>query len=325
MKKKEKWIEIVVTVLLTICGLFTLGYIVRPTDTDGAYSQIETFHRLPDDSIEVMIYGSSHAFRGVDPMVMYEDYGIGAYNYSWHWQRINTTRLFIEDSLKTQKPKVMLVECYRSGEVLKDTDITAEIYYSRYIKNKEALKSYLDQCFNGKLERYVSFYCPLYAFHANWGNVTAESFKRLSIDPDLRNRMGFYFSEDVTEVKIPDYRKFEQKELEADAVKVLDDIVRMCKENDIDLIFFTVPYDEPYEYGEAMKTYAEKNGCVYLDYFEKMNEIGLDETTDFSDSGHLNRYGAAKVSDDLGRFIAEHYDVTDMRKISGNLWIREQD
>ena len=51
-----------------------------------------------------------------------------------------------------------------------------------------------------------------------------------------------------------------------------------------------------------------------------MDEIGLNGETDFMDPNHLNSNGAKKVADFLGKYIVDHYDITDMRTIKGNLW-----
>ena len=45
------------------------------------FKAIKTFHELPENSIDVIAYGSSHTWKGLNTMKMYEDYGIGAYNY----------------------------------------------------------------------------------------------------------------------------------------------------------------------------------------------------------------------------------------------------
>ena len=320
MNSFKKVTGVFVIGLVVLIFITVFGYFLRPLDTDEAYSQVNTLHELPKDSIEVMVYGSSHAFRGVDVMEMYDKYGIGAYNYSWHWQRINTTRMFFKDSLDVQKPRVVLIEGYRTCEVLKDSDITGEIYYARYVKNKNAVKEYLKSCFGDKLERYFSFYVPFYAFHANWSNMTADSFKPLSIDKNYRKNMGFYPSQDVYAAQISDYKDFKQEEMDEESKVVLDDIVSICKEKGIEVVFFTIPYQGEYKYREAMKKYAAENGCVYLDLFELFNEAGLNENTDYSDYSHLNVNGAKKVGDFLGKYLVEHYELSDMHKVEDNLW-----
>ena len=81
-----------------------------------------------------------------------------------------------------------------------------------------------------------------------------------------------------------------------------------------------MPYEGSYGSSRAMEEYAEENGCVYINFFEKVEEVGLDCNTDFQDKGHLNTSGSRKIANYLGKFIVDHYDVTDMRNIEGNLW-----
>lgn len=311
---------ILITVIVLFICIMILNYLVRPVDTDGAYSQIETFHSLPEDSVEVLIYGSSHAFRGINPIEMYVRYGIGAYNYAWHWQALNTTSLFIKDSLKKQNPKVVLIECYNVNTVLEDVDMNAEIYYSRYIKDFSSKMDYIKQCFSKDKERYLAYFMPLCAFHDNWNTLSQASFSRLEGKNWLFNTMGFAGSNDTIPIGIPDYSTYEQKELSQTALDELDSIVSLCKEKNTEIVFYTVPWHEPFNYGESMKKYAMDNGCMYVDLCEKVQDVGLDGLTDFSDPWHLNTNGANKVADYMGAILVSNYELTDMRKIKGNLW-----
>ena len=89
------------TLAMIVVGAQRLGHLVRPVvfNLSGAYTKIDSFHSMPEHSIEVIAYGSSHTYKSIDPMVMYRDYGIGAYNYGYNWQRLNTTKLFLQESL----------------------------------------------------------------------------------------------------------------------------------------------------------------------------------------------------------------------------------
>ena len=321
MKLIKKTVGPLTTCLLIILFIVVLGYIVRPVDTDYAYTQIETFHSLPENSLEVIIYGSSHAYRGINPMELYEKYGIGAYNYGYHWQHITTTKLFLQDSLMTQKPRIAIIECLRSSDPLKDVKMQPEIYYSRYIKNERAKINYLRQCFGNSIEEYVSFYVPLYAFHDNWNTLAVRSFVKMKKDSNAISYMGFAPSDKVdTSVEISDYYSFEQLPLSDLALEELDSIMELCRKNNIEVIFYTAPYQGEYNFGDAMEQYAEKNDCVYLDLFKLIDDVGIDDKTDFCDPGHLNTSGANKVADYIGRYIVDNYDITDMRTIDNNLW-----
>ena len=49
-------------------------------------------------------------------------------------------------------------------------------------------------------------------------------------------------------------------------------------------------------------------------------QVGLDEDADYSDYSHLNVNGAKKVGDFLGKYLVEHYELSDMHKVEDNLW-----
>lgn len=101
---------------------------------------------MPEDSFEVIAYGSSHVWHCLDVMEMYEIYGIGAFNYGSNWERINTTALYLEDSFRTQSPKVVLIETFNVNRIRKNLDMNGEIYCTRELPESEAKQKYLQTC-----------------------------------------------------------------------------------------------------------------------------------------------------------------------------------
>lgn len=320
----KKIIGIVIVVMFIIMGINRLGYLLRPISTDNAFNAINTFHNIPIDSIEVMGYGSSHMWMSVNPIELYSSYGIGAYNYGCTWQQLNTTLLFLKDSLKTQSPRIALIETYFVHEYKENTDMDGEIYYTTEIDNVSYKWEYLKQCFGNKMERYISYYMPLCAYHDNWVNIGKQNFQnRLEIQDDFYRSKGFLRRDEVTKIELPNCLDFEQKELDGTSYKILDEIVKTCKENNIEIIFFTAPWKGEYKYSDVMEQYAKENDCIYFNMFEYVDEIGLNGSEDFYDEGHLNVNGANKVSNFLGKYIVENYEVTDYRTIKDNLWSKD--
>ena len=78
--KKRNILSCLAVLVLVALGIARLNVLLRPVDTDSPVTAIETFHTLPENSVEVMGFGSSHMWLGLDTMTMYDDYGIGAYN-----------------------------------------------------------------------------------------------------------------------------------------------------------------------------------------------------------------------------------------------------
>ena len=299
-----------------------IGWVFRPLNTSEAVASIKAFHSVKKDTVDVLILGSSHAWKNVDTTEMYKEYGIAAYNYGCNWQHINTTQLFLEDALRTQKPKVVCIETYGACEVWADKDMDGEVYYTHEIPFSSAKLKYLKQCFVKNLERWGSYIFPIIMFHDNRNDIGKNSFKKSSIDKWLESA-GFSGNDKVKEMETQEYVKPDQFPLSTQGQAVLDEMVERCKANDIEIVFFTCPYfSNSYPYNDAMAEYAYENDCVYLDLFADYKNTGISTLTDFSDPGHLNSNGAKKVAHYLGDYISGHYELPDMRMEGDNYWKR---
>ena len=303
MKKIVCWISCAAIIGISV---FYAGRILQPNFTVDAFHAIESFHSMPENSFDVIACGSSHVYKGLNVNEMTERYGFSAYNYGCNWQFLNTTTLFFEDALRTQSPKVILIETFNVDKVHEDTDLNGEIYYTKGISDFKGKREYLAQCFGKNKDRYLSYYIPLLAFHENWTNVNYYSFDSGTSVEEYQAAHGFSGSDHIVPTVISDPATFEQKELPDSSVRLLDKIVNICNENNIRLIFYTVPYEGEYNYSDAMAEYAAANNCTYLNLFEHMDDVGLNGDTDFMDIEHLNISGATKVADYLGEYIVSH-------------------
>lgn len=297
---------------LVIIGLCVhhLNFILRPTDTDGAFEQIDTFHNLPSKSIDIIVYGSSLAYRGVDSHILSKESGAVVYNYGYHWQKINTTKLFVMDSLLTQSPKLAIIECRFVYQPLENVNMDAQIYYTRYLNVDKERKDYLKKCFGGDIERYLSYYCPLIAFHDNWSSLTSKNFLPLVYgkSANLATMGASTDSETITPIVIPSQDSLPQKALSESAIEELQEILEVCKENNTRVLFFSAPYADVNQYAEAMETFAQENDCKYVNLFDFLNEMEINPSIDFHDEYHVNKSGATKMSSFLGKYICENYD-----------------
>lgn len=306
--------------ILLLGAVQKTGEFLDPLWAGGAMNAVEAFHELDENTVDVMVYGSSHAWKGFDPIELYKNTGIGSYNYGCNWQHINTTRLFLKDSLKSQSPKVALIETYRVDEMLKDTDLNGEIYYTKKLPWSEDKRKYLQECFGKNPGGYISYCFPLVMFHENWNIVSKENFKGGRTTEEYLSSMGYEPGDRIEKVKLADPYSFRQKELPEFSVNILDDMVQTCRDKNIRIVFFTVPYQGEYCYSDAMKRYAGENGCEYLNLFEYTDEMGINENCDFRDTTHLNDSGAKKVTAFIGEFLDRNFQLTNKQNIEGNLW-----
>lgn len=317
----KKLAAVVLCLALIVFGFALLAHITRPVGDDVAIASIEAFHELPENSLDVIVYGSSHAWRNVNVNTMYDLYGIGAYNYACNWQHMNTTWLFFHDSLLTQSPKVVLIETFHVNSNLFDMDMDGEIYYTTAIPDSPYKREYLDMCFEGDISRYLSYYFPLFAYHENKINLTKESFMPTSNDVDFYDTKGFYPRDGVFVADVKDWTQMEDWVIGERSLEMLDDIVNTCHERGIEVVLFTAPWStEEFQYFDVLQQYADEHDCAYINMFEHMADAGISEETDFCDPHHLNISGANKMAEYLGAYLKENYDLTDWRTVPGNMW-----
>lgn len=91
-------------------------------------------------------------------------------------------------------------------------------------------------------------------------------------------------------------------------------MIEYCKENDIDIIVTYAPYPaKDYYIAESkyVKTVCDEYGVDYINFLE-MDVVNYN--IDCSDAtSHLNPSGARKVTDYLGKYIMENYNIPDQR------------
>ncbi len=305
MSKKQFIVECVSIICILAVLIWYLGILFRPVDADGCFVDITTFHSIPENTLDVICYGSSHGGSGISTPKINEDLGIRSYNYSCSWQQLNTEKLFLEDSLRTQSPKVVIIETYRVDDVIEAQPIDGEVYYSRAMSDFPGKREYLRQCLGNDPMINLSYYVPFVAFHENWMNIEKDSFWKSDEPRPYEDLWGSSNDSSGGPIHIPEDACSVQKSLPEKSLACLDDIVRICDEHNIKIIFYTTPYADVYEYGDAMTKYAEDHNCVYVNFFDKMEEAGIDENTDFRDWGHLCRTGAEKVTAYLEPYIEE--------------------
>ena len=307
MKTKVKYaVTTLMTVILTVFLAQKAGVLLDPEWSGDGLDVIHAFHSLEDNSLDVIVYGSSHAWKGCDTRVMREKYNLAAYNYAANWQALNTTLLFLEDSLRTQSPKVACVETYFVNYVLQDEQMEGQVYYTREISTFSGKIEYLKQVFRSHVGRYVTYVFPLMMFHENWKTLNAENWLNQGYERFVTTT-GFAESDSLQAYTVPDYRTFPQYGISEEGLAILDRMVKVCAEKGVKLVLFTCPHVGENNQSDALKEYAEKNNCLYIDMFQHLDEMQFDGRTDFNDGAHLSTSGAGKVADYLGKCIMEKY------------------
>ena len=114
-----------------------------------------------------------------------------------------------------------------------------------------------------------------------------------------------------------DDRKEDEQKFGSYPMEYLDKMRALCQEKGIQLILIKAPSLAPEWYdsqNSQIVEYAQKHNLPYINFYELLDETGIDYETDTYDGGlHMNLDGARKLSKYLGNVLVSEYGIEDYR------------
>lgn len=322
MKVKKAFFNRIVEVVLTIA--LTSSLLFCATNVCERKVSKYRFGSFFDNKEEydVMFYGSSHMINAVFPNYLWRDYGISAYNFGAHADYIPSTYWVMRNTFDYVNPKLVVVDCYTISESFKICSYefwhdwidafpmsTNKINAIVDLGNDELKKQYINE---GVLDAdsmpdTAEMYWDFCKYHSRWNDLNDEDFNTpKSTEKGAEARVNVY---PATHKKM--IGKDQIYEEDGIGIVYLKKIIEYCQERGIDVLLTYIPF--PAESDRQMQ--ANRAGCIAseynVNYINFLDEDIVDYNTDFYDDTHLNSKGAQKVTDYIGRYIAENYDIPD--------------
>ena len=300
MKKKWKRELVGWIALLAALGLFvTLATaLLRPERSDYG-STWRAYLQEPDDSIDVLFFGSSMVYCDVVPAAFWEETGASAYVMGGSEQTMPITYRYVRQAFRTQSPQVIFVEATGT-------------FYHRYMSYTAINLDYMPRSAEwlsavasaAEPEQRALRLFPLAAYHARWVELPlsqlAAPLKKTG--PDLL--AGYTFVSGVGEIGEVSTRSdlTLDEALYAENLAWLEKIYDFCQKQDTSCVFYLAPsYSRlPEAWVSKLQTDLQAYGAQLLDLNGNMDEMGIDPQQDFYDYLHFNCFGAAKFSRYMG-------------------------
>ncbi len=302
---KQKKLEIIAFVL-TVClllGLATwLGWLYMPARQDSGATW-HKFTKEQQDSVDVLIVGSSLAYCDIIPAEIYRQTGHTSYVLAAPYMKADIAYYYLKEALRTQKPKVVLLE----GSSFFFSDKEADFYkvnigYMPFGINR------LQATFDAPEKYRTGLLFPMYNYHSRWQNVPPQAYLTGRGDSKVDLLAGYTALSEVNPQESRTERNFLADETEiGNNFSYLEKIKSLCNEQGITLELFIVPSCE-YPGADRIAR-LEQSGLRVRDFNKDFDKIGLDITTDFYDSRHLNLMGAAKYSRYFATFLTENFEL----------------
>lgn len=282
---------------------------------DNAY-KVKSFYELPKNSCDVIFIGSSTMLTAVQPMEIWNKYGITSYNLAQHGQSFPITYYMLQEAIRYQHPKVVVIDVhtiYRN-----DKDFSIE--YAHLTLDNVPLSINKIMAVNDVIQddKRLEFILPITKYHTRWKELTAKEFEKTEdVWRGTYMRGGLKTFDKLATVKEDDV-----KELNDIGTEYLKKIINTCKEQGIQLILTNMPWvslegsrPNVQKMQNYVKNIADESNIPYLN-FTYINDVGIDTKNDFCDYEHLNYKGALKITDYLADYLNENYSLTDYRNDS---------
>lgn len=325
MKKKELVRGIVFLLLLAlIFQLLTTVFIPKWYGTWQSTRIVDGYYELPEDSLDVVLMGSSQTIMGLSPMELYEDYGIASYSFGTEEQPIYATYYWLKEITRHHSPKVVVVDVNELIHSCNEAAYRKAFDYMQWSKVKwEAIQTH---CEKNEALSLLSYVLPFTNYHSRWDELEKQDFTYLTSDK-TDPYFGFVLSSGTCEV---DYTGITAKSdarmdpADPEAYEYLLKIAELCEAENMELLFVKTPRAGwSQEKQNLIRYVAAETTTPFLDFNEKsvMKEMAFDYKANARDGSHLNIYGAEKVGDYLGKYLTEHYTLPDRRSDANyTLW-----
>ena len=233
------------------------------------------------NSLDVLFLGDSEVFASINPVRIYESYGITSYCCSTGKQRLWYTLEYLYDFYREQSPKVVVLE----------TDLLLK-YFS------------VDDLILHAPEHYL----PVLRYHDRWKKF---SFSELFKTPEytyIDDYKGYHLYADIDAADEEGYMEETDERAYISRMNRLyiDAILSCCRRNGSELILLSTPSTKNWNMKKHNSTQqlADTLGVEYIDMNVSEYSVGIDWSKDTKDKGdHLNYYGAIKVTDKIGEYL----------------------
>ncbi|MBR3125664.1 MAG: hypothetical protein IKF42_09665 [Mogibacterium sp.] len=318
-------------VFLCIAALMVAGFsrVFRFVDAERTNTVMEQFYELEEDSAECIFFGSSVTQRDYITPVAYHEFGIPAYLIATGTQPFWLTKYLMIEALKTQSPKLFVVELKGT---CKSVDWTGDVHVRRVVDNMKpsmnklkaimALRGYFPEDINGIDSTGLSYCFPIIKYHSLWSpNKWPKEYDYVDYYNGYSPKPEFTFS---IRHHDPFVYKEDTLQIDGQTEEALYELLDFCDTLEDTRVLFVMPPYKASKDGMGKMNYSkeivESRGYEVLNMLpeERRQEIGLDNRFSYYDKEHLNYYGAGIYTEYFFKYLIDNYGLEDMRGKGGH-------
>lgn len=311
----KKYIIRFVLIILIAFSILVLNFALMPK-TEHGIMQARCMYSQPKDSIDVVMLGSSHIHCDINTALLWEDYGISAYDYSAAEQPLWITYYYLKEICKTQKPKVAVLDLYGPAHYKDDFQyewLADNLFGFRFSLNKIQM---MTSCL--EFDQIDRFFPAFFSYHNNYKelantNLLQDFFDARKENETFKGYTPYFYVQEQTE---PEIVPVGSGGLTPKSEIYLLRIINYCKENNIELFLIVTPYitnDADELVYNRIKEISSYEGIDFNSTNYDYSNMGLNFEDDFNDSSHLNYSGSCKFTKYLADELLSRFELEDHR------------
>ena len=288
-------------------------------DEIGNRDRMMGFYYLEEDSLDMIMIGSSpvHPYWGAS--LAYKEYGFTSYPLSTDIQQPRVTSFLVEEALKTQSPSVILVETrmfMKTQELYDNNELPTEYFWATLNNFKYSVeRAKFINSIEGIEKKLFLF--DIMQYHETWKEFTVDNLS--CWDWEKKNLYnGFYWVPRVQKLDvIVDNAKIQDEmPIPKEQEKYFYQIIDFAKKRNQKVVFILAPYqitENDCKMANYMERIVAEAGYEYINFNKLNEEMDIDYSIDFYNSGHMNVLGAEKYTRYLGKLLQKKYNLPDHR------------
>lgn len=307
----------VLTIFLVFILIFGAVYSALSFKYGDGIMGVKYMYKQKNNSIDVLILGSSHAFENINTGVLYDSYGIAAYTLAGSVQPYWSTYYYLTEALKTQRPKLIVLDALGSTFNSEYSD------HSRIIKNTLGIRDFSSRYrllkISSPANDFNDYLFSYRLWHSRYTELGASDFSEYYRRPFWEYYKGFGINFARKAQKKPEPDKIKSTAaLNPKTEEYYRKIIELCNNENIPLLIIKSPCqvseNEMKQYNMSAKI-ADEYGVTFLNFNTSAyyNAMKLDFDNDYADGGHLNYIGNVKYTKALADEIKKRYDIPDRR------------
>lgn len=315
------------TIVFIICTSCILLHMQKIT-SNKSQLELPASYFETDERTDVIFLGASTVTFGLYPMELWNTYGYTSFNLGSGEQTFAMSYYLLKESLQRNHPSLVVLDC---GRAYRDelagaashlhwvTDTMPLLSKTRFDMINELSAEYTQK-------EKMALLFPILRYHVRWEELTKRDFeaneKEMTYGAKVNSKVNYDGPYEPFDINT-------ENALGAGSMDYLQRIIDLCRQSDTDLLLLTIPltglcddisqetYRQRVSAAYAMEDFAAERGVPYLNLIDKAEQLGIDPETDSQDGLHLNYRGSVKLTDYIGEYIHNSFNVKDHRNEKG--------